>query len=135
MIYHVLYDLTTAFPAYPLYAETVTDESAQDYVLIQETSGAARGYPDNRIDAQFRLVSRSQERYTARLRAQQIFDYLRERFNVTLDPHPDEGTGEPKLFFRKIAAIQPPYYFGTNNDGTFTYSNNYLLTYALPVPS
>lgn len=135
MIYYILNDLETQFPSYPLYAESVSESAAQDYVLIQETSGAARGYPDNRIDAQMRLISRSQERYTAKARADAIFNYLRERFNITLDPHPDTGTGVPTLFIRRVAALQPPYYFGANADGTFTYSNNYVLTYALPVPS
>lgn len=134
MIYYILYDLQTQFPSYPLYAEAVSSAAAQDYILIQGAAAASRGYPDNRIDDQFRVESRSQSRATAKNRADAIFDYLRERFNITLDPHPDTGTGNPTLFIRKIAALQPPYFFGSQQDGSYAYSNNYQLTYALPVP-
>ena len=69
----------------------------------------------------------------ARTRSVAIFDYMRERHNVTLVAHPDDVSGTASLFIRRIAAIQPPSSSGRQSDGTFLYSNNYLLTYQSPV--
>jgi hypothetical protein len=127
MIYHLLYDLQTQFPSYSITVEGTTQLDAQEYILIRETGGAARGYPDDRVDASVQVIVRHQDQYEARQIARNIYAHWRERHSVTLQPHPDSG--ESAILVRRLAATQPPYTTGKNADGTTTYNNNYSLTY------
>ncbi len=132
MIFHFLYDLQSQFPSYNLIGEGVVDLDPQEYILIRESTGASQGYPDNRIDAQVQIIVNDQDQFTARSKANAIFDYMRERHNITLDPHPDDASGTPALFIRRVAALQPPSSNGRQENGAFQYTNNYLLTYQSP---
>jgi hypothetical protein len=133
MIFHLLYDIQTQFPTYTIIGEGVINNDIQEYILLRESTGSSEGYPDNRIDAQVQVIVNDQDQFTCRTKAVAIFDYLRERHNITLVPHPDDVSGTPSLFIRRVAAIQPPASNGRQSNGTFQYSNNYVLTYQSPV--
>ena len=132
MIFHFLYDLQQQFPTYEIYAEGLEQDSIQEFILLREMPGSARGYPDNRIQGQIQITVRNHDMFLARQISGAIFDYMRERHNVTLQQHPDDSSGVGDLFVRHIVAMQPPYPMGRDGDGPFRYVNNYQITYQNP---
>ena len=111
---------TTLFAGYR--PTTATDEC--DVVLMRGGGQSVYSVP-GRENQNVQVISRAKSYPAAERRAYVIFDALRRIMGgVTL---PVVDALETKLFCNVIEPINPPQYIGTDEQGRFEYSTNYVF--------
>lgn len=111
------------------YVDTVHHpDNNEDGVLIRESGGTARRYPDDRHDITIQFISRSPVFITAQQQAYDTYNHLRSsEHNLTL-PAAVGKTGSTTIFVTRIDVIQPPFSLGFL-DNYFQFSFNAVITY------
>lgn len=110
--------------------DTTAITGAQCIMVVLETGGPMRGYPDMRTEATFQFIVYGRSDGSARDTAFTVYNYLRDRHNVILPAV--TGTASPApgtLLVNRVHAIQKPYNFGKDDRGLSRYANNYVLMY------
>lgn len=130
MIFNLLYWLVQRFPSFSFSVEGHLTGDPQERVDIKLVPGAVRTYPDNRSDDQVQITVYGQDQYETRQRADAIFSAMRELYEITLEPHPDQGTDGRAYIVSRMAALSRPIPAGRDTDGCFIYRSNYVLTYS-----
>lgn len=101
--------------------------SADEAILVKESGGPARKYPDNRHDPGIQFIVRAKDQPTAKDNAFIVFDKMREaEYGFTLSA-PD-FTGGEELLAAHIDMNQRPFYLGVEG-GLHLYSFNAIITF------
>lgn len=131
MINQLLEYLRAAFPTLQ-FTQLLDTDDPQEIIIVRGTGGPSSGYPMNRIDATFQIISQSQDRYNAEQNALSVYNYVQERFDIDLPAIPELSL--QILNVAKISANQYPSDFTQQASGVYQWLFNITVVFSNKTP-
>ena len=134
MIYQLRQDLENNFPTESIFANMLgkifPSEIVPDRcVLIQEYGG---GQPEPRTgftNKGLQVISRDIDPVKARKLAYDFYDYLNDKFSITINSVTIDGNIYPAVFILQISANAEPQSIGYDEEGRAEFTTNYRIIY------
>ena len=128
MIYNFVQYIVNNFSLITFTADGFMPNSADDAISIIDNGGTVDHYT-GRSDINVQFLSRSKNKVTARQNIQSIFDFIKNRFGVTLPEATVNGETYPSVKAYAIVPIQAPGYIGADETNYEMYSFNVTVTF------
>lgn len=103
-----------AYPAYTVIDTALNATSPDTNVLVRETGGTARRYPDDFHEIEIQIMTGSDILLTAREMSFNIYNTVRaSEHGITL---PALSTDHVEILLDQVDVNQPPFYLGMTNN-------------------
>ena len=115
------------YPTYTVIDTALNTSSPDEYVLIRETGGTARRYPDNMHEIEIQIMVGSTMVLTAREMSYNLYNTIRASEHGKTLPALD-ASGHSEVEIDHIDVNQPPFFLGMTNS-VYNYVFNMVCRY------